>query len=283
MKKLSFISFIFLACSFSAYSFSTDTEKKINLTMRQIGNSVLWSIGDSTSRINPITRKKDTYTISFEKPSPIDYDSIISISARELSRIDINDFVVEIKGCNMGEVYLSFAISPNLDTIAPCRGRDIANMCYEIDITLSEKKANYKAGIIPMLMLLLLSLAFVVHSKQQNKVIRHVVDTNKINHEEENVRIGNYLYNKLQSLLIFDEDEIPLSDKESKLLSVLYEQANHPVSRELLMHEIWGANGVVVLYRNIDVLVSKLRKKLASDPNLKITNVHGIGYKLEWN
>jgi DNA-binding response OmpR family regulator len=46
------------------------------------------------------------------------------------------------------------------------------------------------------------------------------------------------------------------------------------------MKEIWEDRGLVVISRNVDVLVSKLRKKLSFYPAIKITNVHGRGYRL---
>jgi DNA-binding response OmpR family regulator len=47
------------------------------------------------------------------------------------------------------------------------------------------------------------------------------------------------------------------------------------------MNEIWAESGVLVVSKNLDVLVSKLRKKLIHDDKIKISNVHGVGYKLE--
>jgi hypothetical protein len=44
--------------------------------------------------------------------------------------------------------------------------------------------------------------------------------------------------------------------------------------------QIWEDKGLIVIDRNVDVLVSKLRKKLQSDPSIKILNVHGRGYKM---
>ncbi len=51
------------------------------------------------------------------------------------------------------------------------------------------------------------------------------------------------------------------------------------VKREKLMKEIWEDKGLVVISRNVDVMVSELRKKLADDPSIKIVNVPGRGYK----
>ena len=45
------------------------------------------------------------------------------------------------------------------------------------------------------------------------------------------------------------------------------------------MKEIWEDEGIVVISRNVDVLVSKLRKKLSDDNSIKFINVHGRGYK----
>ena len=52
------------------------------------------------------------------------------------------------------------------------------------------------------------------------------------------------------------------------------------VERENLMKAIWEEEGIIVMSRNVDVLVSKLRKKLSDDNTIKFINVHGRGYKL---
>jgi DNA-binding response OmpR family regulator len=52
-------------------------------------------------------------------------------------------------------------------------------------------------------------------------------------------------------------------------------------SRDFLMKEIWASGGLIVVGKNLDVLVSKIRKKLSLDDRIKISSVHGVGYKLE--
>jgi DNA-binding response OmpR family regulator len=37
----------------------------------------------------------------------------------------------------------------------------------------------------------------------------------------------------------------------------------------------------VITGRNLDMFISKLRKKLSTDPDLRITNIHGKGCRLE--
>jgi DNA-binding response OmpR family regulator len=55
---------------------------------------------------------------------------------------------------------------------------------------------------------------------------------------------------------------------------------NQTIARTRLQKEIWEDEGIIV-GRSLDMFISKLRKKLEFDPNIKITVVRGKGYKLE--
>jgi DNA-binding winged helix-turn-helix (wHTH) protein len=92
--------------------------------------------------------------------------------------------------------------------------------------------------------------------------------------------LGKFLFNvKGQRLLISDE-VISLTDKECKVLELLHNNFGELIPRETLMQEVWINEGVIT-GRSLDMFVSKLRKKLSRDPELRITNIHGKGYKLE--
>ncbi|MDO1500576.1 helix-turn-helix domain-containing protein [Winogradskyella maritima] len=73
-----------------------------------------------------------------------------------------------------------------------------------------------------------------------------------------------------------------LSNKEVELLNILSESVNSIVKREELVKRVWEDHGVVV-GRSLDTYIAKLRKKLSTDPSIKIRNIHGVGYKLEIN
>jgi DNA-binding winged helix-turn-helix (wHTH) protein len=73
---------------------------------------------------------------------------------------------------------------------------------------------------------------------------------------------------------------ISLTDKECRILELLNKNFGELIPRETLMQKVWINEGVIT-GRSLDMFVSKLRKKLSSDPELRITNVHGKGYKLE--
>lgn len=82
-----------------------------------------------------------------------------------------------------------------------------------------------------------------------------------------------------------DGEEIHLSQKEFKILSILMERPEQVFSRAQLLDHAWG-HGVYVEDRTIDVHLSRLRKSmnfrgddLPERPNL-IKTVHGSGYAL---
>ncbi|WP_051350206.1 winged helix-turn-helix domain-containing protein [Dyadobacter alkalitolerans] len=92
--------------------------------------------------------------------------------------------------------------------------------------------------------------------------------------------LGSFLFNVKGQRLLLGSEAISLTDKECKVLELLHKNFGELISRETLMQEVWINEGVFTS-RSLDMFVSKLRKKLSSDPELRITNVHGKGYKLE--
>jgi len=92
--------------------------------------------------------------------------------------------------------------------------------------------------------------------------------------------LGKFSFDVKDQRLLMGTEVISLTDKECKILELLNKNFGELIPRETLMQEIWINEGVFT-GRSLDMFVSKLRKKLSSDPELSITNVHGKGYKLE--
>jgi hypothetical protein len=92
--------------------------------------------------------------------------------------------------------------------------------------------------------------------------------------------LGKFLFDVKGQRLLLGSEVISLTDKECKILELLNNNFGELIPRETLMQKIWINEGVIT-GRSLDMFVSKLRKKLSSDPELRITNVHGKGYKLE--
>ena len=76
------------------------------------------------------------------------------------------------------------------------------------------------------------------------------------------------------------EETILLTDKECKVLALLNRNIGRLRLREELIQEVWTDEGVIT-GRSLDMFISKLREKLSADPDLRITNIHGKGYRLE--
>jgi len=92
--------------------------------------------------------------------------------------------------------------------------------------------------------------------------------------------LGKFLFDVKGQRLLLGSEVIPLTDKECKILELFNQSFGELIPRETLMQKIWINEGVIT-GRSLDMFVSKLRKKLSGDPGLRITNVHGKGYKLE--
>jgi DNA-binding response OmpR family regulator len=92
--------------------------------------------------------------------------------------------------------------------------------------------------------------------------------------------LGSFNFYQDQNKLVKAAVEIGLSKKECELLAILVAHPNQVITRDELTKRIWEDNGVIV-GRSLDTYISKLRKILREDDTLKITNVHGVGYKLE--
>jgi DNA-binding winged helix-turn-helix (wHTH) protein len=54
------------------------------------------------------------------------------------------------------------------------------------------------------------------------------------------IRIGEYWFDRINSELLFQDQRVMLSAKESELLLLLYRAANTTVEREVILKNIWG-------------------------------------------
>ena len=92
--------------------------------------------------------------------------------------------------------------------------------------------------------------------------------------------LGKFLFNVKDQLLLLGSEVISLTDKECRVLELLHKNYGELIPRETLMQKVWIDEGVIT-GRSLDMFISKLRKKLSVDPDLRITNIHGKGYRLE--
>jgi two-component system OmpR family response regulator len=71
-----------------------------------------------------------------------------------------------------------------------------------------------------------------------------------------------------------------LTHKECRLLQMFFRHTGKLIEREVFLKSIWEDDGFFVA-RSMDVFVSRLRKYLKPDANLRIENIRGVGYILK--
>ncbi len=91
--------------------------------------------------------------------------------------------------------------------------------------------------------------------------------------------IGTYRFNFSTQQLIWNDETIHLTKRESELLRLLCHHQDQLLFRKKALREIWGATDE--FSRNsMDVFISRLRKYLHKESGVQIINVHGKGFIL---
>ena len=106
------------------------------------------------------------------------------------------------------------------------------------------------------------------------------VDINIGTKDQSVYNIGAYTFDTINFHLKHPEIEKGLTKKEAQILKILCKFMNQVVARDILLTGVWGQDDYFV-GRSLDVFITKLRKYLKADENIQISNVHGVGFKLE--
>ena len=246
--------------------------------LRRIGHELLLQSGDSTSRVLPVNKiAENEYQIRFENNLTFQPDSLVNTTRHLLAKDPLaGDYVVNVLNCGNASVAYGFAISGNKkDDIVACSGRVQPAACYMINIRFEPKglliaKNGYLLGSLPF-------LAFVGFIFLRSAKPRRAL----ANHQSGNIfNLGPVLFDAKNRNLLINGKTIDLTGTETRLLLIFASSPNETIERSRLQKEIWEDEGVIV-GRSLDMFISKLRKKLELDPNVKIVVVRGKGYKLE--
>ena len=247
----------------------------LEVVLRDIGHQLLLSAKDSSSRVLPVKQlNENKYQISFQNNFSFIADTLMNIVERAFQKNALaNNYIVNVKNCKQNETVFAFEINSQTGNLTPCRGRKLEVGCYFIDIEfLVTKKFNFFS-----LLLLIIPLSFIGFYVKDK--FRKKEEAATILENNDYIPLGKFKFYTANNLLKIEHKIITLSGKETKALKIFAENINQVVEREKLMKEIWEDEGIVVISRNVDVLVSKLRKKLSDDNSFKFINVHGRGYK----
>ncbi|MCD4788452.1 MAG: response regulator transcription factor [Bacteroidales bacterium] len=92
-------------------------------------------------------------------------------------------------------------------------------------------------------------------------------------------KIGDYFFDSKNLLLKYKDETKRLTSREADLLKFFVLNANKVLKKEDILNEVWGDDSYFNS-RSLDVFISKLRKYLKNDSNIRINNIHGIGFIL---
>jgi DNA-binding winged helix-turn-helix (wHTH) protein len=279
--------FILLAAFVSkkATNVKFETAKEI-IIMRKIAHDILRYTGDSTSQILPVSQvSANEFQIPFASSFSFKPDSLVSIIDKIIVANKLtSSYIVNVLDCSTEKVIFGYAIlGSTQNNIVPCSGRDQPTIRYCIHILLRDRvekggatKELYLTGIAIISLGLFLSGRQLFKKKKPADTYETKAETSK-----SILSIGKYQFYPDEQSLAFNNEKTILTSKESKLLSVFASNPNQIIGRNELQ-KIWEDDGVIV-GRSLDMFVSKLRKKLENDPDVKLVNIHSKGYKLEIN
>ena len=99
--------------------------------------------------------------------------------------------------------------------------------------------------------------------------------------ENTQYNIGNYVFKPNSKILESNENRsIRLTEKENNILKFLYKNLGNFISREILLHEVWGYNSTVTTH-TLETHIYRLRQKIEDDPsNACFLITEPGGYKL---
>jgi DNA-binding winged helix-turn-helix (wHTH) protein len=282
-----FCAIFFIAAFVTNRSDSELTSKRLNIAVRAIGHELLLQSGDSTSIVSPVIEKSNqVFVLEFENELKFQPDTLVAIAQRTFEKTGISKYTVTVYECLRPTIVYGFEVNPPNNSISPCNGRTQPKDCYTIEIAFGELPSA--TGINPTLALgisgILAVFAFALISsnlgsgRSEQASQQQTVSSNERNQVP--FTIGRFEFDtKFQRLKIHDET-ISLTDKEYRILSLLHRNMGQLTPREELIQEVWTDDGVIT-GRSLDMFISKLRKKLGADPDLRIATIHGKGYILE--
>jgi two-component system response regulator VicR len=94
-------------------------------------------------------------------------------------------------------------------------------------------------------------------------------------------KVGRYVFDFQKLTLLLDGSVQTLTFREAEVLKYLADRPDQVIKRDDLLKAIWGDNDYF-MGRSLDVFISRLRKYLSLDSDIKIDNIHGVGFRMRW-
>lgn len=91
--------------------------------------------------------------------------------------------------------------------------------------------------------------------------------------------IGSFQFHPNDYCVTKEKEKINLTERESALLKLFLDNKNEVLKREKILTSLWGDDDYF-MGRSLDVFISRLRKILKDEENVRIENIPRIGFKL---
>ena len=298
---LTIVSLICLAFSMSGSDEYEAARREVLL--RRIGHEILLQAGDSTSQVLPVKRLTDNeYQLSFANPFTFQPELLVSTTQCLLGNDPVStDYIVNVLNCSNASVVYGYAIARNKkDDIVSCLGRIQPEACYRINIKFkpgSIGTSRYEYLFWSLFAIVVIGFVFMRGYKpretttelaesperpdlpEESPVLPESPDS--LQSQQRNLfNLGSIVFDTEARRLSVNDTIIDLTKTETRVLRIFAMAPNEAIERSRLQKEIWEDEGIIV-GRSLDMFISKLRKKLESDPSIKISVIRGKGYKLE--
>ena len=93
--------------------------------------------------------------------------------------------------------------------------------------------------------------------------------------------VGKYKFDFQKLTLSLGDNIQTLTFREAEVLKYLSDRPDQVIRRDDLLKAIWGDDDYF-MGRSLDVFISRLRKYLSADPDIRIDNIHGVGFRMRW-
>jgi DNA-binding winged helix-turn-helix (wHTH) protein len=222
----------------------------------------------------------DDYVWQVRIDTSFSYEELPKILESSLSIYEIKDkYQVAVRKCDDGNIVLGYHKYDFLfQTSVPCKGREREKECYFIEITFlattSEPIIKASSGVFVVILIGGL-IGLWYFNKRKNEVL-----PNEVSNESDLLNFGNTKLDFAGQTLYINGKRLSLTYREAKLLKLFAIHFEQLLERNFIIQEVWADEGVLV-GRSVDVFVSRLRKKINSDPSIGIVSVNGVGYRLE--
>ncbi|WP_057937868.1 winged helix-turn-helix domain-containing protein [Algoriphagus resistens] len=257
-----------------------DLTTKAKIAFRDSWNELLLSYQDSVFSILPIRKLGESkYNLSFQKPLSFKPDVSIPPIICNFEKLDLlRNYRIKVIQCGDGEVAYSYSYEIRDEAaheIILFAGLELPINLYYIDIQ-SLRTITFLSTLKFACFGLLAGVTILMAFMFIKSIPLQLFGGNKPCF----IQIGSTLLDADQCFLLTNGEKTSITREESDLLLSFATNLNQVVTCEDLNIKLCGNDNVLV-GKNLDTYISKLRDKLKSDTSIVIINVQGVGYKME--